>query len=530
VSQGRYVLLYFDIDLHNAWQTTAEGQEAKRLLTELLACYFGKSVIYWCDSSRGFNGYLKVDRQYIKADVTNNVFAALQHSLQLFLAYYGNLADFEIKGRIGYMADGKYNWAQYSKLPVHSPSWNFAKLNELEEMQTVPLLRLQALCRDLDKRIPLDVLTCHKERKKHLGDQPIIRDNCFLVTPAIEKLLLEKHGEGWPYIFGAGFTDRDGCEWLGMKYYRAGDVPITELELRQAAQTTIIATAPPPELVRDATSTIAEVVEQSGRHGSLVIKTTDLKSEPDSFVRQKEALFRLARRLKRVPTMNEAMQVIQDEQLFTGTWQEHTARRSARFQSILTFIARTFDASKIAKGSVNVGKYDEWARKKFPEGLVHQKMTISEEGHIVEGAKVEVSPGFIAIFMSVVEFGLLTDKNTDGSLPHHRGEELWKSLYEKGVVTIQFCDRKWAACRIRLDQLGIINVDPTYSQGKAMKWDVGSYFPGLGLWKRVKVKTLGQERRDEKKEERRTQYFTVRTVGGFGVIPVGCPDQAAPVT
>ena len=86
--------------------------------------------------------------------------------------------------------------------------------------------------------------------------------------------------------------------------------------------------------------------------------------EPDAFKRQKEALFRYARYLKRVPTFSEAMQLLHDHHVYSGQWDENLAQRKARVKSILNFIARTFDPSKCAKGSVNVGKYDAWAKVK----------------------------------------------------------------------------------------------------------------------------------------------------------------------
>src|SRR5450755_2961643 len=53
VSSGTTALLYFDIDLHNAWQTEEEGQEAQRLIEALFRDWFGKSVLFWSESKRG---------------------------------------------------------------------------------------------------------------------------------------------------------------------------------------------------------------------------------------------------------------------------------------------------------------------------------------------------------------------------------------------------------------------------------------------------------------------------------------------
>jgi hypothetical protein len=50
----------------------------------------------------------------------------------------------------------------------------------------------------------------------------------------------------------------------------------------------------------------------------------------------------------------------------------------------------------------------------------------------------------------------LIDKNQDTTLPHRRAEQLWESLFAKGLLPIRFCARKWAVCRELLVEYGII--------------------------------------------------------------------------
>ena len=137
VSFGQTALLYFDIDLHNAWQTEEQGQEAMRIIEALLCDWFGRSVLFWIKSTRGFNGYLKVDRQWMSPKTANALFARLQHAVELFLAYRNILADFEIKGTFGFMENGEYQWGNYGKLPIHDRDWSFPKLHEFAEKPTV---------------------------------------------------------------------------------------------------------------------------------------------------------------------------------------------------------------------------------------------------------------------------------------------------------------------------------------------------------------------------------------------------------
>jgi hypothetical protein len=515
VSSGKHALLYFDIDLHHIWQTREEGEKAARLLDKLFTRLCGQPALFWSDSGRGLNGYLKVDlpgKDYASANV---LFARLEHALQQVLAFRGNVADFEIKGRIGYMRGGEYQWAQYGKLPIHHPDWNFPRLKEFEAKPSVPLRRLHALCRKIEKHIPADVLEQHKAHKKSLGDEPITRDGFFLVTPAIEKALTDKHGENWHFLFSLVCRDRDGCIWLGRRYYRPGATPMTEHELskekeheyeRNPGQTVRAGDADRRPL-RDSegertASESGPVTAVPGKRDNAHIQrghridrpgrnviVLDLASDPDSFRRQKAALMRLARTLKRVPTVEEGLEFLRDERLFTGPWEQHLTRRKARVRAILRYITRTFDASKCARGSVNVGKYNGWVAVHFPWGLAgRRRKDLTPEGEVVERGNVtRVRPIFLATFLAICEFALVLSKNKDQSLPTRRAKQLWDALYAKGLVKERFSGRKWAVCREAMVRHGVIRItDRSYGPGHAMRWDVGPYFPYLGLWKAVR--------------------------------------------
>jgi hypothetical protein len=456
-------------------------------------------VLLWAESSRGHNGYLKVDLRGADYERANEVFARLEGALRRFLAYYQDLADFEVKGRVGYLKGDEYAWASYGKLPIHSPDWDFARLEEFQGKPAVRLHCLETLCRRIEEQVPPDVLERHKARKKGLGNAPMVRDGSFLVTPAVEQALLALHGVAWRCLFAGWHEDRDGGVWLDLKYYRPGQAPVTEWELRKERERAEAAGPeepdpvpvgqPPPPKPDVAAKEEAEAKKLPPK---LNVKLADLASEPDSFVRQKEALYRLARYLKRVPSQQEALRYLRAERLYTPPWEAHLGRRKSRVRSILNFIALTFDPAKCAKGSVNVAKYDAWAEKKFPGGLVARgRRDLTEYGEVVDGPQVNVGPGFIAAFVAVCEFALVIDKNRDGSLPHRRAEELWQALYAKGLLSVPFCARKWAACRDELERYGVVKVtDRDYGPGKAMKWATGPYFPFLGLWKGQKQRSL----------------------------------------
>jgi len=510
VSYGKLALLYFDIDLHYAWQTYEAGQEAQKLLT----CLFPQ--LFWAESSRGFNGYLKVDLQGMAYHTANQVFDRSEKAVRRVLAYYKNLADFEIKGRIGHLQGDEYKWQQYGKLPIHANSWNFPRLNEFKSKATVSLVQLDRLCAQIEAQIPAEVLERHKHHKRSLGNAPLVKDDKFLVTPAMQKTLEEKYGEDWRCQWGwehlwTGW-DNEGGTWLPLCYYRPDGMPLTKSELKEknhakeevqpttvqeivtpAAQRTEEAASHPvataDRFLRKDRGAAGKTTHQRRRYN---LDLAELRDEPDSFERQKEAFFRLARSLKRIPTEQEALAFLQEERLFSGTWEDHLARRTVRVRSILNFIARTFDASKCAKGSVNVGKYDDWAKKSFPTGLQGRRSrSFAPDCTLIERPGVHVGTKFIAAFLAVCEFALLIDKNRDNTLPHNRAEQIWDSLHGKGLIPVPFCARKWSTCREEMVEYGIIQItNRHFGPGKAMEWALGSYFPFLGLWKSKKQPSL----------------------------------------
>src|SRR5262249_15685761 len=249
----------------------------------------------------------------------NRILTRLEEALQRFLAFYENLADFEIKGRVGFMQDGKYVWAQYGKLPIHKDR-NFAKLEEFKSMPSVSILALGRLCQKIEAQVPLEVLKRNKIRKKNKGDEPYFKGDYFLVTPAMEKAIVEKHGECWRCTFSCS-EDQEGNLWFHRNYYRPGQLPLTEPEWRAARAEARNTAQQPPEPQADnhqpqsprrderPIKATSAPLKQSPPNKQPIkatlkinLKLADLASEPDSFKRQKEALFRYARYLKRVPT------------------------------------------------------------------------------------------------------------------------------------------------------------------------------------------------------------------------------------
>jgi len=471
VSYGRSILLYFDVDLHRVFQRIADGVAAVDEINRT------KLPIYWIDSTRGFNGYLKVELSDCSFDEANRIVDRLQNALRRALALAGNLADFEIKGKVGYLKEGQYDWSQYGKLPIHNDKWSWSELKKFADMRTVSIRTLDKLAAYIEANVPQLVLDDQEDYKKTLRCQPRIENGYCLLTDEL-KADLESRGVFRDAMFEAVPEGEwgDRVWWIPVEFLqRTAALEITSNELESAEPMT-----------KDSSATSSAIP-------AVKAKINDLLSEPDSFARQHEALRRFARALKRVPTLEEALDYIRDNGLFTGTWDDNFNRRRGRVSETLEYIGRTFDSAKCSKGSVNVGKYDAWAKKKFPHGIVSDKKRwLTPDGEIIEiNHQIHVGPKFIAVFAAVCEFGLLVDKNEDESLPHRRAKEIWNTLYAKKLVPVPFDDRKWAVCREELVERNIIRItDRLFGPGKAMRWAIGRFFPQLGLWKRVKHPSL----------------------------------------
>jgi hypothetical protein len=232
---------------------------------------------------------------------------------------------------------------------------------------------------------------------------------------------------------------------------------------------------------------------------NISIAKGDYSSDPNSYLRQLGAMLELCRRLKRVATVEEGLNFIQMNGLFSGNWSENESRREHRVQYLLNGIALTFDPTKCcgtanrpgASSPINIGKYDNWARS-FMSKVTGTRTRVDEYGTVFETKSVSVDWRWISAFLSVVEHCCVTCPNEDGSLPQHWAEFIWRSLNETGVISLKWDDRKWKVSRDWLEKRGVIKiVDRSWQyrqgDGKAMIWAVGMEFDRLHVWwKRVK--------------------------------------------
>lgn len=483
-SDDRVAMPYFDVDCHFDYQTQADAAAAREMIEKEFLARVGTTP-HFVGSERGENGYLLVDLKRADPADANRIFDELQDAIRLLFAKHQIMADFEIKGTITWRdRDDTLHAGRYGKLPMSAPKWTYNWHRSLAKSKRVSPADLERFIASVKAEVTeADIARYEAARRKAflghylpVGDKQRWKLNAEFGFSTIEDELVTYEGQKW---IARSFVGKNLIAKLWPNY--AAFVPADDRPSFLAAVPHVNKGAKPVPS-KQAAQDVAALVE-----------------EPDSFKRQREALLRYARLLKRVPTVDEALKHIQDNGLYSGAW-NNRARR-VRVRGILKYIAKTFDRAKCSKpgsstATVNLGKFDDWAKAKFPDGFVGGKRRnyVTEEFEVFEVQDhIEISWQFVSVFVSICEHCLFLDKNEDGSLPHARAKDLWNWLQNKGLVSVKFDDRKWAACRDGLEKLGIIKVtDRRYEAGKAMRWAVDIFFPMLGLWKTKKLPAVNE--------------------------------------
>ena len=505
-SDTRRPMFAFDVDGHKSYQTREMTVAAQQIIEEEFRAVLGTSPSF-VSSGRGENGYCLLDLGGEKPEVANQVAHELQDAVRKLLAKHGNLADFEIKGTITSLgADGKLQAGVYGKLPTCSPDWNYKWFDHFRCSRKVTLNDLRNVIDHINNKVT-EADLCRHEQLKH---EAILAH--YLPVPT---------GQTWRLSHEIGnFWEEFTLTYQGRKWVAKRRLPDALIDkMWPYYQPEPLVPKVGKEIQEDVPGDLAQQVffdldkpkekripkkqQRAGFTSSkkLSIPTPCLHDEPDSYKRQLQALLVFARSLGRVPKVDEALDYIEKNGLYTGSWAENNVKRAKRVAGILKKIANTFDRAKCKERtvdsaklqaffSVNAGKYDAWANANYPNGIVRlYKKRLGQDGQVYEEF-VRVPTSFISLFVAMCEFCLLVDSNDDDSFPQDRAMLAWDALEAKGLVTEKFCPRKWAVCRDAFDKSIVDVFDREYYTGKSMKWRVGRYFPGLGLWKTKREPSL----------------------------------------
>lgn len=462
---NRIGLPYGDIDCHHAWQTPEMAFQGQLIFTE----FFPSLGLA---SDRGANNWLKLDRGSYSCGKANLILLGdkeqgilgLEGAMQRVFAAANCWADFELKGTFAYRENEQWQWGKYGKLPIHRPEWDRQKLQKLTDQPVIHIRDIENFIQQVEREIPQSVLDeMNLEKVRRNADEPLLVDDQLIAR------IKANWGNQWreAMYHAAENQDEDGNWWLERKYLKPP---------QSSVSTTVV-------------QPIQPAAASTRKPADVRVNQVDLQDEQDSFKRQRLALMRFARALGRVPRLQEALEHIFDQELYTGAW-EGNSDRTKRVKAILRWLARTFDSSKIKKGSVHVGRHKQFVDRKFPNGIewCRERRWLDDDCKTRSGFEVTQAPAcFVSIFLDIVDYCLNEQPNENERFPTERCKRLWNRLFDSGGTSVRWCGRKFAACREFMNSCDVIRItDRNFRPGKAMTWKIGRFFPGRESWKRVK--------------------------------------------
>ena len=205
----------------------------------------------------------------------------------------------------------------------------------------------------------------------------------------------------------------------------------------------------------------------------LVARDVDRQDhECNRFTANIHQLMSLARRLGRVPEVEEALDHLRENNLFTGDWDDGEARRERRVAFILDrYVEPDFDEKKCG-GNLRadevmalVNQYTGWAESKYGSGV----------RTLVGGRLVWIDSRVLGTYLGIGLFVLEQDPNQrDGGIPYGRIKGLWNALVARGLGQVPFSYNAYRRCRTFLDQQDVLNItERDYSVGCSMRYGRG---------------------------------------------------------
>ena len=186
---------------------------------------------------------------------------------------------------------------------------------------------------------------------------------------------------------------------------------------------------------------------------------TNMKADIDT-IKQRNPLYRalwtvrgLARAYGRMPNIAEALNGYDEFGIGTGPC---TDRRIRRFESVIAFVARTFDPKKIKRTGF-VRQYP-FLKRQIEQALKRTPVILKHSGRIVS-----VDNLCVALYFAQYQLSRGDDQTNCGTLPIKGIVELSKRLQrDHGLRAIP--NQKASACRRVLCQLGLLQLTDDHYQ------------------------------------------------------------------
>tara|TARA_R110002167_G_scaffold77944_8_gene216075 strand:- start:1837 stop:3630 length:1794 start_codon:yes stop_codon:yes gene_type:complete len=214
-------------------------------------------------------------------------------------------------------------------------------------------------------------------------------------------------------------------------------------------------------------------------------------NDPCALKRNWSALLPFARQYylanKRLPSVEEALEYLKQNGLYSGDWAINEGHRHQRVANILGKIKETFDPS-LLQNNISVIIDPEircWCRQQFPNGLVGYHRRINEFDMSIHVQSIQVPARFVEKCVGVISF-CLNDHLENQALPVNRIKAIWNLIED----TTSWNQTYFQIVRNHLERLKVINIfDKNHQPGKAWKWKKGENFP-TKMWKKNSEKRV----------------------------------------
>jgi hypothetical protein len=420
-------LFMLDHDEHEPWQKEL-ACPAWNILAKYWRMHFG-SEPYHRDSCGGYHAYpiLSYPLNYLDKDssyqAVNQAYQRLQHVVGLLLLCHGNYSTFEVKGTI----TTKTKSGSLAALPLCTfisrlrDSWNYADLQRFKEQRIITLSELNAFIEYL-----ADVV----------AEQPQLLDRHRSIKDAIKEQH-RKRDQSPQENTSAVPVQENTSALSSLKNSSVESLPTQVVEkVPTVSQTEPMPNHPPVE------------TKVSAKLCSL-----DLDAEnPDSRQREHRVLMAAARQLGRVPSISEALDLLDRPDDY---WNE---KRQKRVMGTLRFISKSFDASKCKRGGIKLGLNLD----KYTETFAHRYW----------GRKIE--PAKLSAFVAALEWSLDHQDRGDGSVPRSRIAKLSWLSNEMCKNLARFVVRE------RIFECDLSD----YRQNQARRWHICKQFPRREWWRK----------------------------------------------
>ena len=203
--------------------------------------------------------------------------------------------------------------------------------------------------------------------------------------------------------------------------------------------------------------------------------------EPCALKRNWTALLEFARTFfltnKRLPSVEEAMEHLKRNRLYSGNWIDNEGHRWQRVTDILGKIAETFDPS-LVQGNQSVildPGIRFWCRRHFPKGIVGHRRRINQFDMTAEIQEIRVPARFVEQCIGVIAF-CLEDHLENKALPVNRIKAIWNLIED----TPSWNQTYFQVVRNHLEKIGVVKIfDKNHQSGKAWRWEKGDNFPTI---------------------------------------------------